>query len=93
MTHLAVQNSLENKMPPPQSQERESRLGFQGKVAQQDEDGNYYILAPGGVDSEGNTYNSPQYINKSQLEPVYGKMALNHSIGDFGYNFNNCITI
>ena len=74
-------------MPPPQSQERESRLGFQGKVAQQDEDGNYYILAPGGVDSEGNTYNSPQYINKSQLEPVYGKMALNHSIGDFGYNY------
>jgi hypothetical protein len=84
MTHLAVQNSLENKMPPPQSQERESRLGFQGQVAQQDEDGNYYIMASGGVDFEGFPTKVRQNIDKSQLEPVYGKMVSSGSYGDFG---------
>ena len=57
----------------PVYEKEESQLGFQGKVARQDEDGNYYIMAPGGGDSVGNAYNSRQNVDKSQLKPIYGK--------------------
>jgi hypothetical protein len=57
----------------PVYEKAESKLGFQGQVAQQDADGNYYIMAPGGVDSEGYPYNSRQNVDPSQLKPIYGK--------------------
>ena len=67
-----------------QSQQIESRLGFQGQVAQQDEDGNYYIMASGGVDFEGFPTKVRQNIDKSQLAPIYGKMVSSGSYGDSG---------
>ena len=57
----------------PVYEKAESKLGFQGQIARQDEDGNYYIMAPGGVDSEGFPYNSRQNVDASQLKPIYGK--------------------
>lgn len=57
----------------PVYEKAESKLGFQGQVAQQDADGNYYVMAPGGVDSEGYPYNSRQNVDPSQLKPIYGK--------------------
>lgn len=75
-------------MPPPQSQERESRLGFQGIVARRDEDGNYYISKPDGFYDDGMPKLTRQIIQENQLEPVYGKMVLNQSIGDYGQTFD-----
>jgi len=52
------------------------KAGFQGKIATQDEDGNYYIMVPGGVDSEGNNYNVRQNVDPSQITRVYGKTVI-----------------
>lgn len=51
----------------------ETQLRFQGNLVRQDEDGNYYALVPSGVDSEGGTYHVRQNVDKSQLQPIYGK--------------------
>lgn len=56
----------------PVYEQADSRAGFQGQLATFDGD-NYYIMVPGGVDSEGNPYNSRQNVDPSQLTPIYGK--------------------
>jgi len=57
----------------PTYERAETQLRFQGQPVRQDEDGNYYAMVPGGVDSEGGTYHVRQNVDKSQLTPVYGK--------------------
>jgi len=56
----------------PRYEQAEVKMGFNGQLANQDADGNYYITVPGGTDSEGNQIMVPQYLNQSQLKPVYG---------------------
>jgi hypothetical protein len=56
----------------PQYEQAEVQYGINGNVARQDSEGNYYIMVPGGTDSEGNQMMSPQYIDQSQLKPIYG---------------------
>jgi hypothetical protein len=56
----------------PDYQKAEVQYGVNGQVARQDEDGNYYIMAPGGTDSEGNQVNYRQDVSKSALTPIYG---------------------
>jgi hypothetical protein len=56
----------------PQYARAEVKMGFNGQLANQDADGNYYITVPGGTDSEGNQIMVPQYLNQSQLKPIYG---------------------
>jgi hypothetical protein len=50
----------------------EVQYGVNNQVARQDEDGNYYIIAQGGTDSEGNQINYRQSVSESQLSPIYG---------------------
>ena len=59
----------------PVYQAADFKAGFQGKIASQDENG-YYIMVPGGVDSEGNLYNSRQNVDPSQITRVYGKTVI-----------------
>jgi hypothetical protein len=56
----------------PRYEQAEVKMGFNGQLANQDADGNYYITVPGGTDSEGNQIMVPQYLNQSQLKPIYG---------------------
>ena len=50
----------------------EVQYGVNGQVARQDEDGNYYIMAQGGTDSEGNQINYRQSVSEADLSPIYG---------------------
>jgi hypothetical protein len=50
----------------------EVQYGVNGQVARQDEDGNYYIMAQGGTDSEGNQINYRQNVSEADLSPIYG---------------------
>lgn len=56
----------------PQYQTAEVQYGINGKVARQDDEGNYYIMAPGDIDSEGNQSFYKQTVSKEDLKPVYG---------------------
>jgi hypothetical protein len=56
----------------PQYEQAEVQYGINGNVAHQNSEGNYYIMVPGGTDSEGNQMMSAQYIDQSQLNPIYG---------------------
>jgi hypothetical protein len=55
----------------PQYQQAETAMGFNGQPAYQSEDG-YYIMVPGGTDSEGNQQMVSQAVDPSKLEKIYG---------------------
>lgn len=49
------------------------KQGYNGQAAQQDEDGNYFIVQPSGeYDSEGNQISTRVNVDPSKLEKVYG---------------------
>lgn len=56
----------------PEYQRAEVQYGVNGQVARQDEDGNYYIMASGGTDSEGNQINYRQSVDPKDLQKIYG---------------------
>lgn len=56
----------------PQYQTAEVQYGVNGQIARQNEDGNYYIMVPGGMDSEGNQTSYAQTVSQADLKPVYG---------------------
>jgi hypothetical protein len=67
----------------PEYQRAEVQYGVNGQVARQDEDGNYYIMASGGTDSEGNQINYRQSVDPKDLQKIYGYYSNDGEISRF----------
>lgn len=67
----------------PEYQRAEVQYGVNGQVARQDEDGNYYIMASGGTDSEGNQINYRQSVDPKDLQKIYGYYSNEGEISRF----------
>jgi len=53
-------------------EEAVAQKGYNGQAAQQDEDGNYFIVTTTGFDYEGNPINSRQSVDPKDLQTLYG---------------------
>ena len=63
----------------------EVKLGSQGKIAKETPDGGeFYIENQVGFNEDLMPVYDRQYIDKSQLEPIYGRSVGSGTMGDFG---------
>jgi len=53
-------------------EEAVAQKGYNGQAAQQDEDGNYFIVTTTGFDYEGNPIGSRQNVDPKDLQTLYG---------------------
>ena len=49
-----------------------TKKGYKGQIAQQDEEGNYFISVNSGFDQEGSPISSRQNIDPKDLQTIYG---------------------
>jgi hypothetical protein len=56
----------------PTYEEAVAKKSYNGQIAQQDEDGNYFISVNSGFDNEGSPINSRQDVDPKDLQTIYG---------------------